>query len=70
MFNLDICKKIVKTLSNCDKVSCKNLEESLKNDRFPKVLMRVEGVNNKGDSISYVKNVCEFLQSQVELCMK
>lgn len=67
-FHLDILKRKVKDMGDCEEVFCKSTKESVNGDIFQTVLVRDGGLNNEGDGTPPVKNVCEFLQRQVELC--
>lgn len=66
--DFDIFEMIIKNVKDCEEVSCKSMDELLKDDGFQEVLARDEARNNEDHGSPSMKNVCEALQSQVELC--
>lgn len=65
-FELDIFKKIMKNLDNCEKFFSKYTKERIEDDAFQSVLVK-NVVNDEDHSTLYMNNVWEFLQNQVQL---
>lgn len=69
-FVSDIFTTIFKNLKDCEELSCENTKENEKADRFRRVPVICGRENNKDHGTLYMKNVCETLQAQVQLCEK
>lgn len=63
-FYLDIFKKIINTLKDFEKLSCKNKKESIKDYGFQGFAVRGREGNSEAQRAFYVKNTCNVFQSR------
>lgn len=67
-FDMEIFKRIIRNLKDCEQFSCKRTKENMKDYGFQRVLVRGRGERNEGHGTLHVKKICQVLQRQIELC--
>lgn len=68
--DLDIFRRVIKNLKDCEEISRESTKESIEDDGFQRVLVRDGEGSTEGHGTLNMKNVCKVLQTQLELCGK